>query len=423
MFVNREGGFERLRRWVYGAVPFDVEHHRRRILNPYALHGRDMDVVVIGGGIVGMASAYYLADRGADVVVCEREHIGAGSTERSVGGIRAQYSTTVNVELSVASLDVWERFERSFGTDIAYRQAGYLFLTRDTETAEVFRENVTMQKEVGVPSEYLSPTAARKHCPGLDPEPFVGATYSPTDGFADPHLALQGYATAAREAGVEIRTHTAVTGVHAAGEAVGGVTTDSGPVDADFVVNAAGPWARRVARMAGIDLPISPRRRQVAVVEPETPVPEDVPLTIDLDTGSHFRPERDGRALIGGHFAGTDPDQDPDQYDRGMDLEWAVEAVERTASYASYFGPETKIRRGWAGLYAVTPDHHPVIEETRPGFVTAAGFSGHGFQHAPATGQLVAELVLDGDTSLVDISPLGSDRFDSGAGPVERNVA
>jgi len=245
---------------------------------------------------------------------------------------------------------------------------------------------------------------------------------------------------AAREVGAEIRTGTPVTDVRreTGGGAVVGVETDSGRIDADFVVNAAGPWARRVNRMAGVDLPIAPRRRQLVVVDPEQPVPEDVPLTIDLDTGSYFRPEREGAALVGGHFSSEahsasgnasgeqprarDPGEDPDRYDDDLDIDWAVEAAERAGEYTTYFGAETRIRRGWACLYAVTPDHHPVVEEVVPGYVVAAGFSGHGFQHAPATGQVVAQLALDGGASLVDVSPLSSDRFADGEGPDERNV-
>ena len=395
-----------------------------------------MNVAIVGGGIVGLASAYYLAERGADVTVYEKGSIGSGSTERSVGGIRAQYSTRVNVELSLASMAVWETFEEDFHVDIAYRRPGYLFAARDEATARAFKEQVAMQNELGVPSELLSPDEATEHCPGLRADEFVAATYSPTDGFADPHLALQGFAEAARESGAEIRTKTGVEEIHREGGrgtgdgAVTGLTADSDRHDYDFVVNAAGPWARRVARMADVDLPVAPKRRQMLVVEPETPVPEDVPLTIDLDTGSHFRPEREGAALVGGHFAGEedagaepDPDQNPDSFDRKIDLDWAAEAIERAADCATYFGPNSQIRRGWAGLYAVTPDHHPVVEETLSGFINAVGFSGHGFQHAPATGQIVAELVLDGAASLVDISALGSERFEEGELVEERNVA
>jgi len=389
-----------------------------------------MNVVVVGGGVVGLAAAHSLAERGADVTLCEQDSLGNASTARAAGGIRCQFSTAVNVDLSVASRRVWDDFEDRFGVDIAYRKHGYLFLARDDATADQFRENVAMQNERGVDSVLLDPADAVEHCPGLRPEGFVAATYHAQDGFADPNLAVQGYAAAAREAGVDIRTKTAVTDVLRDGDRVVGVETGGGDgrLDADYVVNAAGAWAGRLAGLAGVDLPIEPRRRQIAVVDPTEPVPEDVPLTVDLDTGSYFRPERDGAALVGGHFGGDDEDDDPavdpDHYSQSLDLDWAADAVEHAADYTTYFDERSGVKRGWAGLYAVTPDHHPVLEETVPGLVTAAGFSGHGFQHAPATGRIVAELCLDGEASLVDVDALASDRFRDGDSPlVERNVA
>lgn len=384
-----------------------------------------MDVVVVGGGIVGLSSAHALAERGANVTLVEKGSLGMGSTARSAGGIRMQFSTEVNVRLSLASMEVWNGFADEFGVNIEHRRPGYLFLARTDETAERFRADVAMQNDLGVGSRYLSPEEAREHCPGLRDEQFVAAQYNAEDGFADPNLAVQGYAEQAREAGVDIRTKTEVRDVLTADDSsVIGVETDDERIDADFVVNAAGAWAGRVAELADLDLPIHPRRRQIATVEPTTPVPEEVPLTIDLDTGSYFRPERDGAALVGGKFEEDDPDVDPDAYSESIDIEWAATAVERAADCATYFDADSRIKRGWAGLYAVTPDHHPIIEETAPGFVTAAGFSGHGFQHAPATGKLVAQLCLDGEASLVDVQSLSSDRFDGEGGElVERNVA
>ena len=386
-----------------------------------------MDALVVGGGVVGLSAAYSLADRGADVTLVEKGSLGAGSTARAAGGIRSQFSTRVNVELSLASKPVWNAFEERFGVDIGLRKNGYLFLARTDASAERFRENVEMQRELGAESELLTPAEATEHCPGIDPDSFVAATYNPDDGVADPNLAVQGYAAAAREAGVDIRTKTAVTDIHLDdGRVVGVDVSGDGETErlaVDHVVNAAGAWAARVGDLAGVDLPIAPRRRQIAVVEPSVPVPESAPLTIDLDTGSYFRPERDGVALVGGHFAEDDPDADPDRYDEGMDIAWAAEAVERAGAYTEYFGPETRIRRGWAGLYAVTPDHHPIVETSIPGLVTAAGFSGHGFQHAPATGRIVADLVLAGETDVVDLSALARERFAEGAALTERSVA
>lgn len=386
-----------------------------------------MDVLVCGGGIVGLAAAYELADRGADVTLCERGSLGGGSTARAAGGIRSQFSTRINVELSLASKPVWNAFEERFGVDIGLRKNGYLFLARTDATADRFWEDVSMQQDLGAATELLTPAEAVEHCPGLDPEPFVAATYNPDDGVADPNLAVQGYADAAREAGVDIRTKTAVTDIYRDGNQVVGVDiSDGGATDrraVDYVVNAAGAWATQLGDLAGVELPIAPRRRQIAVVEPSTPVPESVPLTIDLDTGSYFRPERDGIALIGGHFGDADPDVDQDGYDEAMDIDWAAEAVEQAGTYTDYFGPETRIRRGWAGLYAVTPDHHPIIEQSLPGLVTAAGFSGHGFQHAPATGRVVADLIFDGETDITDVSALVRERFERGQAVVERSVA
>jgi sarcosine oxidase subunit beta len=373
-----------------------------------------MRTAIVGGGIVGFASAYYLARRGVDVTVLERSSVGSGNTGRANGGIRAQFSSPVSAALSQESIEVWERFESEFGTDIGYRRPGYLFLARDRSTARQFEENVRTQNRLGVPSEFLSPAEAAEHCPGLHEEEFRAATYSPTDGFADPNLGLQGFVENAREEGVEVRTNTEVVDVLVEGGRVAGVETTERTVESEYVVNAAGAWAREVGRMAGLELPISPRRRKLVVVEPEEPIPESVPFTIDNDESVHFRPERGGAAVAGGHFAAEDPEIDPDRFRKSTSIEWAATVIEKAADVAAYFGPDTEVRRGWAGVYAVTPDHHPIIEETVPGFVNAAGFSGHGFMQSPATGKLVAEIVVDGAPSLVDISELGADRFERG---------
>ena len=373
-----------------------------------------MQAIVIGGGIIGASSAYYLSQRGVEVTVLERSSIGAGNTGRANGGIRAQFSSPVSAELSKESMLVWERFEEDFGTDIGYRRPGYMFLARTEDTASQFRENVRKQNEVGVPSEFITPSEAAEHCPGLYEEEFIGATYSPEDGFADPNLGLQGFIQKAQNAGVEVRSNTKVTYIIKQNGRATGVVTDSGREMADFVVNAAGAWAKEVGRMADLDLPVSPRRRKLMVVDPEKPVPETVPFVIDSDRGVHFRPEREGSAVAGGHFSENDPEKDPDDFKKSTSIDWAAEVIEKASELATYFGMETKVQRGWAGIYAVTPDHHPIIEETIPRLVNAIGFSGHGFMQSPATGKLVAELVVDGEPSLVDISVLTADRFEKG---------
>lgn len=383
----------------------------------------NMHVVVVGGGIVGLASAYFLSNDGVHVTICEQSTIGAGSTERSVGGIRSQFSTAVNIELSKVSVQFWEEFEEQVGTDIAFTQNGYLFLARSEETASAFRANVERQHERGIDSELVTPNEATAYSPALHDHEFVLGTYYHRDGFADPHLALQGLKQALDDRSVTVKTGTEVTDIDVTNDIVTGVETDRGSIDCDFVINATGPWASEVAAMGGVDLPIEPKRRQVGIVEPVTPVPTSEPLTIDLDRGFYFRPERDGKALAGGHFSDDDPTQDPDVYTTGMDLDWTADLLERGMDVVEYFGMDAGVVDGWAGLYSVTPDNHPIIEESRPGFINAVGFSGHGFQHAPATGKLVAELVLSGEASTVDIGDLSADRFESGDLLIEENVA
>lgn len=372
-----------------------------------------MNVTVVGAGIVGLSSAYHLADRGADVVVLEKDAVGAGATERAAGGIRTQFSTAVSIRLSQASIDVWETFAEEFGVDPAYRRSGYLYLAREEATADRFRETIPFQNDHGVDSRFLDPAAAAEVVPELHVDRYVGAAYCPTDGFADPHLGLQGFLEAARDASVEIQTGVEVTDLRQRDGAVVGVETSEGRFETDYVVNAAGAWSPKIAAMAGVELPITPRRRQALVVEPERAVPDSTPLVTDLDDGCYFRPQRDGRALVGGHF-GDDPAQDPDAYRKSHDYDWAGEVLEHASTVADFFGPSTEIVRGWAGLYAMTPDHHPVIEESLPGLVTATGFSGHGFMQSPATGQVVSELVLDGEAKTVDVSDLRRDRFERG---------
>ena len=371
-------------------------------------------VVVVGGGIVGLAGACYLADRGADVTVLEQGRIGNGSTPRAGGGIRETYTTVPSVALSRESIAVWERFDERFGVDIDYRRHGYLYLAREAETDAKLREAAEFHAEHGVDSRHLAPEEITDRCAGIRSEQYAGAIHSPTDGYADTERALQGFALAAAARGAEVRLGHRVTDVLVSGDRVTGVETDAGRIEADHVVNAAGAWAGRVAATAGVDLPIRPSRRQLAVVAPERPVEPTAPFVTDLDTGSYFRPETDRLSYVGGHF-GEPRTADPDGFERRHDPTWADEAVEHAYDCATYFGPGSEVIDGWAGLYALTPDGHPVIDEVRPGLVVAAGFSGHGFMQSPATGRCVAELVLDGAAETVDVSALSLDRFERGA--------
>lgn len=373
-----------------------------------------MHVAIVGGGIVGCASAYYLRQRDVDVTVIERDTIGSGSTPRAGGGIREQFTTPESIRLSRKSIEVWEEFESEFGTNLNYRRPGYLYLARTEETARSVRRNIEVHGDHGVPSEYITAEEAARRCPGLDPDRYVGGSYCPTDGYADTERALQGFALAAAREGARFRIGHRVTDVTSEDDGFT-VHTDDGSFAADYVVNAAGGWSPQVASMVGIDLHVTPSRRQLLIVEPEEPFDASLPFVTDLDSGSYFR-RRDGEtAFVGGHFEPESTPADPDRFRRDYDSNWA-EAVLREAASVSDRFEGARVRRGWAGLYAMTPDHHPIIEETIPGFVNACGFSGHGFMQSPATGKLVSELVADGRASLVDVSRLTNDRFERGEG-------
>lgn len=372
-----------------------------------------MHAVIVGGGIVGLASAYYLRQAGVDVTVIEQGRIGHGSTPRAGGGIREQFSTPVSIGLSRESIQVWRDFEDRFDVDLNYRRHGYLYLARTEQTAGAIQDSVTFHNSHDVPTEFVDSDQLTQYCAGLRASEYIGGTYCPTDGYADTELALQGFGLAAARNGARIKLGQRVTDIRQDGDRVVGVETDHGRLDADFVVNAAGAWARNIGELAGVDLPITPERRQLATVEPETPLDPTTPFVTDLDTGAYFRPKTETLSFIGGHFGDSAP-TDPDTYRREYDEAWADRVITKAGAVATNFGPGTRIRRGWAGLYAMTPDHHPIIEEVTPGFVVAAGFSGHGFMQSPATGKLVTELITAGTPSLLDISPLTHDRFARG---------
>lgn len=367
-----------------------------------------MRVVVIGGGIVGTASAYYLASRGAAVTLCEKSHIAAGATGFG-GGIRTQFTSPVNVDLSLQSLDVWRTFEDSFGVDIHARETGYLFLARRSDTADKLEADAALQRDHGASTEVLDPAEAGEVCPGLRTDQYCLATYSPDDLFVDANLAAQGFADAARTAGTDMRIGTAVTDLRL-DDGVEAVVTAEGEIPADVVINAAGAWAPRVLDLAGIDLPLEATLRRQLLVQPARSFRRTLPLTMDHDSGAVFYPEDEDHMIVSGPQASY-PRVDPDIVDARRDTDWTIDVLEALADMATYFNDETRLRDEIQGVYASTPDNNPILEETVPGLINAIGFSGHGFMHAPAVGQIVADLALDGSTEVADLGPVSSDRF------------
>lgn len=369
-----------------------------------------MRVAIVGGGIVGLYSAYFLSERGAEVALFEKSTPGSGSTARSGGGISSQFSRPTKVKLSQVSRDYWDEFESAFDAYIGRRRVGQLLLARERGTANRLEEDVKMQTRNGVPSELLDPEEAAELCPGLRTEEFVRAAYSPQDEFVDADLVTVALEGELEKRDVDIHRQTKVTDVISDDGAVAGVRTRDGETDADAVVNAAGPWAGQVASMAGVRMPIKPELHRMAFVRPDTPFRENVPLTRDLDTGSEFRPR--GGEAVAIREREQPPRCDPDSFPPSATVEWTQEVLEGVAGISRRFGPGTDVKNTISGHYATTPDGLPILEETLPGFVSAIGFSGHGFMHAPAAGTLVTELLCDGEATSMDVTALGSDRFD-----------
>jgi sarcosine oxidase subunit beta len=372
------------------------------------------DVVIIGSGIVGSSVAYHLAAAGCtNVLVIEREaHQGQGSTGKSMGGVRAQFATPVNIQMSLYSINFFAQFDEVVGQPADYRPHGYLFVATSERHLDYLKANHARQAALGLNNvEFLSPAEIIEIVPQLRADDIVGGTFCPTDGFVDPHSVMRGFMLNARARGVRLWLDTTVTGIETTGEQITGVVTTRGRVATRNVVNAAGAWAAEVARMAGAELPVVPLRRQLVPTEPFDKLPARFPMVIDMSTGFHFR--REAQRIL---LAWNDPEETP-----GFKTEFDPAFVEKILTRAADRVPclaeaQVNAGRAWAGLYEMTPDHHAIIGPAPGvrGLYFANGFSGHGVMHSPATGRVTAELILDGRASLLDVSPLSAERFTTG---------
>jgi sarcosine oxidase subunit beta len=375
--------------------------------------------VIIGGGVMGVSTAYHLAARGCqDVVLLEKAaFLGSEATGKCAGGIRYQFSTEINVRLSLLSLPMLVNFEEELGQQIDLRWTGYLFLLDNDADVCAYQAQVSMQNRLGVPSRMLSHDEAAQMVPLLNTADIMGGAYHARDGLADPSGVVQGYAAGARRRGVQLLTGVEVTGIRVQAGKVTGVQTAQGAIDAPVVVNAAGPWAGQVAAMAGVQLPISPVRRQIAVTTPLPDVPADFPFVIDFSRNLYFH--REGRGVL----TGQSNVNEPPGFNQSVDHNWTEQHLDN-AIFRFPLLAKAGLLREWAGLYEVTPDAHPVIDRLADplGFYVVAGFSGHGFMHGPAAGLLMSELILDGQARSLDIQQLRLSRFAEGDLVKEHNV-
>jgi glycine/D-amino acid oxidase-like deaminating enzyme len=367
---------------------------------------RTAEVVIIGAGAIGCSLAYHLGRRGArGIVVLEQETVGSGTTSKAAGGIRVQFPTAVEIAFSMESLEFFAHFQERMGVNPHLRQVGYLFLLGSGQDVEQYTRQIALQRAYGLDVRLLTPQDAKAIVPQLRVDDLLAAVYSPHDGYADPHTVVQAYATRARECGVKILEQTEVTGIRLTGDRVVGVDTTSGPIDTRLVVNAAGPWARRVAEMVGTNVPVDPRRRHIFVTEPFSAFVNPSPLVIDRISGFYCRTE--GRSIL------MSPGDAQEVQGYKVTIDWSM--AEETARKAVQRVPvleQAGIMSGWAGLRPLTPDEHAIIDYLPgvEGLLCAIGFCGHGFQHSPAAGRVVAEMILDGGSSQ-DLSALSFARF------------
>ena len=377
------------------------------------------DVVVVGGGVVGTSAAYHLAAAGAGrVLLFERtDALGTGSTGACAGGFRHQFSSRINIELSLASVPMILNFTEVHGLPLDVVRDGYLFLVRDEEDWISFGVAAELQRSMGVDVRILAPEEAAAIAPGISLDGVIGATYCPDDGIADPAGLTQGYATAARRAGAGIRLGVDVLAISTLADRVTGVQTDAGRVEAPVVVNAAGPWAGSLAASAGVSLPLEPIPRMVVTTGPFPAAPTRRTLVIDASTTFYFHREGEGVLMgMGGR------DERP-SFSTAVDERFVAEELLPTAMRVFPPLEAAGVAATWCGLYEMTPDRHPIVGPSPvAGLYLANGFSGHGFQHAPVVGKLLAELIAEGRARTVDIAPLALARFAGGSLTAEAHV-
>src|SRR3989442_2147314 len=365
---------------------------------------------------MGCSLAFYLSRAGRRVVVIDRGRIGQGATAACAGGIRAQFSTEINIRIGMEAKRVLAHFVEEPGQTADFRPIGYLFLLTTGEERLRFRDALQLQHACGLDDVVeLEPAEARAMVAGLQTDDLCGATFCPSDGLAGPNEVTYGFANAARRQGAVILEDTPVDPFLVSGGTVTGVRTATGEIEAPQTVICAGPWSAPVGAMLGVRLPIVPSRRQVFVTEPFTGIRRSSPMTIDFHTSFYFHPEGEG-VLFGMSDPATPPGEDPR-------VDWSF--LDRITAVAQRRWPpllDARVKTAWAGLYENTPDFQPLIGPLQAGLWIAAGFSGHGFMMAPVVGKWLTGWMADG-VPPSDLSAFAPDRFTAGASvQPERNV-
>lgn len=385
------------------------------------------DIVIIGGGVIGTSLAYQLAMRGAtNITLLEGNVLAYGSSGRATGGIRQQFADALDIRFSQEGVHFYQQFtaEQNFLPEQPQRprfyQYGYLFLVTSPASWQAMQQHVALQQSLGVPTQLLTPAEVQRRVPQLNVDDVLGASFCPTDGYSDPGAMAHALAYEAQVRGVTIREHTPVTGIVVERGRVQAIQTPQETINTPVVINATGAYAAFIAQMAGIDdLPVRPLRRQLYLTEPFEDLPYDVPMTVDMQTGFHFR-RRNGTVVFTMPLPTSEQEEQlnaalhPSAFELSVnEAFWEqlhAEMLHRCPTLA-----HARIARVWSGLYEMTPDEHPVLGKTEvEGFFCACGFSGHGFMHAPMAAKLLTELLLNGASTTLDIEQFSIERFRTG---------
>jgi sarcosine oxidase subunit beta len=369
------------------------------------------DVVIVGGGVMGCSILYNLARQGVvRSLLLEQNVLGSGSTGRSQAICRMHYSNPVTAAMAWGSLQIFANFSSIVGGTSGFVKTGYLVIVGPIDRGAL-EQNVAMQQELGIRTSLITPEEVKILAPMLDVSDAGAMAWEPDSGYADPYLVTRSYAARARELGAQVETHTAVTGIEVSSGQVRAVMTGRGRVDTSVVVVAAGPWSRQILAKLGLDLPLTPMRHQVALLtRPLDQLPHH-PTVADLAQSLSFRPEGANFTMVG--FG--EEEANVEGYNQGVDMPEVAEALRRVARRMPAMS-ESYFRGGWSGLFDVTPDWHPVLDRVPgiEGLYLAAGFSGHGFKLSPMVGIAMSELIVRGQASSVDITPLRFSRFTEG---------
>ena len=376
---------------------------------------RSADIVIIGGGVVGSSIAYELTKRGIDdVVVLEKSYLSSGSTGRCGAGVRQQWGLEMNCRLAKGSVDIFEQLSEELDYDIEFRQGGYLILAHNESQVEQFERNIALQNSLGIPSRFVSREEAKDICPPINTDSFIRATYCPTDGHADPFKTNFAYARAAQRNGVKIFRYTEAKDILVEGGRVAGVVTDKGTIRTEKVVNAAGPWSKQVAALAGIDIPTLSERHQCLVTEPLEPMFDT--MVISFQIGIYLQQVPHGSFVMG------IGEEEPPSLNNNSSWEWLEFFTGKLLDVLPIM-KDLRIVRQWAGSYNRTPDAAPILGEHKKvgGFYNAVGFSGHGFMISPMTAVCMADMIV-GQEPPVDVSALSAERFEKGELVIEPSV-